>query len=487
MLLHQMQRGLHMTLLVCAASCVLILLAHPASASARPTEPVPRTAEATPSLGDAAIIASAFAPTLVFHPNERYFPVPPLFPIEDLGQLRRTEAAIEQLATPEIRRDIYDGLSRREQLARASLTYRVYPTTVDGRPMIVVEYWCNYVFNAYEFYGTGVPWQAPDNHFNDLERVFFVLERRDASRESLTGIAAARRAYAVRRIIASAHDGSVSANVLDVPLERAIELPVAILVEKGSHAMAPDANNDGVIESGVDVNGSTIFLWGIRDHGETGVGYRPEYTDARTDGVHLCSADANPGARDCVPYTLQRAEPLQDWFLGPALSVETRNRVVGRTSLLVRWFGDAEIEDLVVPRDRSNGDVMNRMEFHGAAAESGFSLSAALASGVPPISFGLRRAWQTRQRWAPNLIAAVDFMADRHGYAGTGVSLVSAFPLDVITKIVIGASVSTMPSNGNRLSWDVPFGVELRGGHVRLRSEFLIRSHRFCATITTVF
>jgi len=414
--------------------------------------------------------------------------VPPLFPLKDLGELRATKAAIEQLATPEIRREIYDRLSRPEQLARASLTYRIHPTMVDGSPMIVLEYWCHYVFNTFDFYGAPVEWHAPDNHFNDLERVFFVLERRDAPSEDITSVAAARRMFAIRRIIASAHDGSISANVLDVPRERSLDLPVPILVERGSHAMAPDVNRDGVIESGVDVNESTTFLWGIRDHGETGVNFRPEYTDARAGGVRLCGAtDADAGTEDCMPYTLQRAEPLQDWFLGPALSIDERSRVVGRTPLLVRWFGDAEIEDLVVPRDRGDGSVMNRMEFHGAVAESGFAVSAALTPGVPPIAFGIRQAWQTRRQWAPSLIAAFDVMAHTRGYAGAGFSLVGAYPIDVITKIVVGASVNTLQSNGYRVSWDIPVGLELRGGRVRLRSEFRLVSRRFCITISTTY
>src|SRR5215471_5264953 len=226
-------------------------------------------ADAAPPIdpADARMLARAFAPTLVFHAGERYFPVSPLFPLDPRTEPVGDYPAAADLGTPEERVQRYDELPRREQLAEASIAWRAFPI---GPSQVVVEYWCHYVFNNYMFRGL-IGWRAADNHDNDLERVIVVLEPASGAREPLTSVDAARRAYVIRRIVASAHDGSVTANVLDVGRGRAVRPPLTILVERGSHAMAPDVNDDGRVTPGIDVNASAKFLWGIRDHGEGGV------------------------------------------------------------------------------------------------------------------------------------------------------------------------------------------------------------------------
>src|SRR5262249_28458370 len=147
-----------------------------------------------------------------------------------------------------------------EQLAQALIAWRVFAI---GPSRMAVEYWCHYVFNNYMFRSGLIGWRAADNHYNDLERVIVVLEPAGGAREPLTSVAAARRAYVIRRVVAEAHDGSVTANVLDVDPAHPLQPPVAILVERGSHAMAPDVNGDGRVTPGIDVNASAKFVWGI--------------------------------------------------------------------------------------------------------------------------------------------------------------------------------------------------------------------------------
>src|SRR5262245_25410273 len=162
-------------------------------------------AHAAPPLdaADAATLARAFAPMLVFHPGERYFPVSPLFPLDPRIEPVGAYPAPMDLGTPGDRVRWYDELPRVEQLAEASLAWRAFAIEPSG---IAVEYWCHYVFNNYMFRGGLIGWHAADNHDNDLERVIIVLEPARGGREPLTSVDAARRAYRVRRIVASAHD-----------------------------------------------------------------------------------------------------------------------------------------------------------------------------------------------------------------------------------------------------------------------------------------
>src|SRR4030095_16064764 len=56
------------------------------------------------------------------------------------------------------------------------------------------------------------------------------------------------------------------------------------LVELGSHAQAPDINEDGLYTPGEDGDSGSKVLWGIRDHGYTWPRYRTSYMTERSDG-----------------------------------------------------------------------------------------------------------------------------------------------------------------------------------------------------------
>src|SRR5262249_51171282 len=137
-------------------------------------------------------------------------------------------------------------------------------------------------------------------------------------------------------------------------------LPIEILVEHGSHAMAPDIDRDGLFEPDRDSTAQLHggFVWGIRDHGETWSAYRTSYMDRRdpATAVRLCpeavsnATDATDTANvtnACAPYALASADDLQNWFKDLKLTGADRRRIVGRTSTAVRLFGDANIEDLM--------------------------------------------------------------------------------------------------------------------------------------------
>jgi len=126
-----------------------------------------------------------------------------------------------------------------------------------GRVEVVVEYWCYYVYNAFTVRGGWLPYRVRDNHPHDLERVYLVLTPTDTPTTTADPAepedeAWARRTFQIRSVIANAHDGSIPPNQFDAREDEAISPPLTLLVERGSHAMAPDINQDGRFTPGVD-------------------------------------------------------------------------------------------------------------------------------------------------------------------------------------------------------------------------------------------
>jgi hypothetical protein len=437
----------------------------------------PAVAKAVPPIDDseAALLARAFAPTLVFHPDEHYFPVSPLFPIDLHRQMREDGVTVAELRTPDERLRAYGALSRQEQIAEAALEYRVFASGAGERHRVAVEYWCHYVFNDYVFHGGLLGWSAADNHHDDLERVVFELERVLDDRQPVTSVESARRVYAIRRIVASAHDGSITANVLDVDANHPVRPPVAILVEKGSHAMAPDVDDDGRVTPGRDVNAGSKFVWGIRDHGDGGVRYRSAFADDRTRGVRLCGADLRRADDHCQPYALLPGEELQHWFLGPALTPSARDHVVGRTSPAVRWFGDVNVEELLIPRDPAAGDVITSMIHRRASRESGMSIGVTLGEqGERSLLLGGRWAWIIPGRLTPDVLITADGLADTHGIAGIEAGAMAFYQLDLVTKAMAGITWEPRRPPGDP-NWDLALGAEVRAGRLRIRPRATLR------------
>ena len=87
-----------------------------------------------------ARLAEQFAPVLVFHPSEQYFPTNPLFQLKD-GQ------SWKSLGTPDSRNEIYQNLSLPEKAKLATVYYRAYPAWNSNEPVIILEYSLYYVHN----------------------------------------------------------------------------------------------------------------------------------------------------------------------------------------------------------------------------------------------------------------------------------------------------------------------------------------------------
>ena len=238
------------------------------------------------STAERSAIARAFAPVLVFHPLEEYFPTSPVFPLDSSRVLEAAEEHLLDLRTRlgshSERAAHYRALSIDEKVRRSAVQYRVFSRLVDGRAEVVAEVPCYYVFNQFSVRVPWLPYRVPDNHPHDLERVYFVL------RPLGTGGAPdhpdeewATKAFRIERVVTNAHDGSIPPNQYLAGDGETLAPPIAVLIEHGSHAMAPDINRDGQFTPKIDSTATTKLLWGIRDRGATWGRYRSSYMDLR--------------------------------------------------------------------------------------------------------------------------------------------------------------------------------------------------------------
>lgn len=450
-----------------------------------------------PSRAEQVAIAQTYAPTFVFHPDERYLPTSPLFPLAldevPQGDVKTPAALEEWLGTVNARVARYDRLSRQEKLALATVHWRVYEThDADGRELIA-EYWCYYPFNEFKFHGGFVPYAVRDDHDHDLERVFIVLERQIGSAPLSAGDDArawARRAFTVRRIIASAHDGAIPANEYDVPASQEPALPIEILVEHGSHAMAADVNRDGLFtpeaDSSTPQHGG--FVWGIRDHGETWSAYRSSYMDRREPqtAIRLCAgvtAKLESVDESCSPYELASADDLQRWFEGLKLTRAERGRIIGHTATAVRLFGDANIEDLMVPSDGPDGGMLARMLQRGSDSERGVFAGIIPAVRDPAVVVGGRFALPTALPVIREVMAEASAIAPVGEKLRGDVSLLGFYRADAVLKLLGG--VGWFSQDGGRV--DGVAGFELRLGRLRVRPTLRLRTGDVDTRIVLVF
>jgi hypothetical protein len=264
-------------------------------------------------------VARAFAPILVFHPLEYYLPISPMLRLgpDIVPPVARKvdddrEGVRAGLETWPSRVAGYGALSLTDKLRNATLGYRVFSRVDRDQIEIVVEYWCYYVYNEFTVRGTWLPYRVRDNHPHDLERLYLVLTPTEAA-GSVDGMADetwARNAFRIRSVVANAHDGSIPPNQYEISDNQVLEPPLTVLVERGSHAMAPDTNHDGRFTPGIDSTAAVKLQWGIRDSGATGSRYRASFMDNRdASSTRLCGpADAPRVEIDACPRASRHLE-----------------------------------------------------------------------------------------------------------------------------------------------------------------------------------
>ena len=437
-------------------------------------QPSTAYAEPAPVLSPAQQLALAriYAPTLVFHPQEQYFPTNP-----------RPSSVDEVVAAWSSRVDQYRALTPGDKLGRAALAYRVF-TRVDGDHVeVVVEYWCYYVYNAYTVRGGWFPYRVHDDHPHDLERLYLVLTPvgawSDGADEQW-----ARDAFRVSRIVANAHDGSIAPNQYRAKTDAAVPVPVQVMVEHGSHAMAPDIDRDGRFTPGVDSDNVLKAQWGIRDKGSTWRWYLHSFMQPReASAIRLCGPESDLAVDVCPRYSLYPAEGLQHWFQELRLSSEDREEILGRTSWLMKAFGDVRVEELMVPADPANGHALDRMLNRRSSSETGFVVGFTTVDHSPTLVLGRRRHWELPigAGYAPDILAeGVALLSNgRTLFEGT---VWGSYRVDAITNVMIGYGWFTESGSASLAA-----GTEIRAGRFRVRPSWRLNDGGFDARFTTTF
>jgi len=440
-----------------------------------------------------AAIARAFAPVFIFHPDEQYFPISSTFPMtiesDSASDLAATHGAREQLGSAAERAARYGALSKETKLALAAVGFRVFSRFRHGESEVIVEYWLHYVYNQFTIRGSYLPYRISRNHPQDLERLFLVLTPVPGAPPPSddAGEAWARAAFRLRRIVANAHDGSVPPNEYEVKGERRLDTPIRILVERGSHAMAPDIDHDGRFSPDVDSTSTGKLLWGIRDGGSIWGWYRKAHMDPRNppQAVHLCApaASEEPSRVECGPYRLYAIENLQRWFDALQLSASDRRDVIGHTSLLTRTFSNVRVEDLMVPGDPADGRALDQMLRRRPRTGPGLLAGFATLSNGPGFAVGPRYTADVPSRRWPDVVAEAVALVPRGQPPVMKTSIFGSYSIDAMASVLIGADWISRAQP----SADIVTGLEAHIGSILVRTSWRLRERVFDSMVVTVF
>lgn len=437
-----------------------------------------------------------FAPRFVFHPDERYFPCSPLHPLETRvvkGQVQPTgpvgregavlegETPVTRLGNPISRVEAYEQRPVSDKTAMSRVFFRAYPWRWTGQEVVVVEYWLYYVYSDYHAKAMLFRFSADASHPNDMEHVVLVLQRKP-DRTGPDRASRRPRDYDVRSILASAHTAGIPDNFYDVEPGLDLSQHVPILVELGSHAMAPDINDDTRFDPDHDVTAATKMVWGIRDRGSTGSRYRDTFADSRRDGgIELTSDHAAPRSRppdDRIhrqTYRLEPVQTLESRFDRLALSQGESDEAFGtNVGWLKRLFGKADGADasLVRPTDHTDYGAPQRMRNGHTRPFRGISTGVTNILSSHSFFVDARYGWPNASPILPDLTLGAQAILSGKGTDFYSVELLASYPIDVITRVFGGAGLLTDDIRFNTRQFDWITGFEVTLGRFRFRQAF---------------
>jgi hypothetical protein len=404
-------------------------------------------------------LGERFAPVLVFHPREEFLPVSPLFALDILADDQREPAGA--LGSPHARRERYRALTLDEKVRLSTVYFRAYRARRDARPVVVVEYWMYYVQNAYRVRGGILPFWIDGSHPNDLEHIHLVL------RHSENGLAP-------DEVWASSHDGLVPPN--RYRYEVADDAPPyngRFLVERGSHALAPDVDGDGIFTPGRDGDSGYRFLWGIRDHGVARTRYSRAYLDPEREIASITlGPDRDEAAADVkLTYRLLPVQDISRAFADLDLTKRERTRLfeVAR-HWLKRTFGadNGSSGKLLVPPARKPDARSESIGIgHIAASERGFLVGGTFKFQEQGAFVGARYAYLHDMPFLPDVIIEANAtQTTKRNYLSA--QLLFSYPIDASTKIMAGKAFVTDSWRFDRNQTDWYAGVEIRLGSMRI-------------------
>lgn len=417
--------------------------------------------------GEQRLLAEAFAPILTFHPQEQLFPVSPLAPLFDAES--PTCGADGRPGERRGRVDAYEALLFGRRLGEAVVFFRVADTGSGLRAgQVRVEYWLYYAANHYRMRGALIPFRAAGDHVHDLEHLFLILEASD-------GGARAPAAFLLREVWASAHGGSSIAGNHYRWTDAAGPEGVQVLVEQGSHALAPDVNGDGRYTVGADSSGDRTFVWGIRDRGNSWAHFRPAYTDPRStpDAIRLVPAGADPAlscapAVRCAPYRLEPVETLDVSVPAMARLIAAERQAHARRHWAVRLFGDVDDRTLLAPALHPAGRNARLVADRPVRAERGVAVGFTPVLSPATGFISGRYAANLGVGWAPKAMVNATTLL----LPGRVIGEVDAsvwYPIDAITKVLAGGQARTDLFDWEPNRRSLHAGVEFRVGRWRWR------------------
>ena len=409
--------------------------------------------------GEQARLAEQFAPVLVFHTDEEYFPVNPLFSIESEITEAQPGSLVSVLGTPESRRDVYRAQRIEQKAKLTTIYYRAYPARRSGRPVIILEYWFYYVWDEYRVRGNVLPVWASGSHPNDLEHIHLILHAESGR-------------FVVDEVFASAHEGKIPANRYKYG-SAGHEGPTHFFVELGSHALAPDIDEDGVFAPGEDGDSGSKVLWGIRDRGYTWPRYRKSYMNPRSNGnavVFAYGTDSSVAAQGLrFSYRLLPVDSLMEGFAKLNLTdSQKKHAFENQTFWFTRIFGrdNGRSDQLLVPAP-ADGTGKSPGVQGVSSSERRFLAGAAFNTDDPGLFVGGRYSYLTPSIYLPDLIFEVDVIVTRHNRYLTPQFLLG-YPLDGFTRIMAGKSLVTDSLDFSRRQWDTMGTIEVRLGEMRI-------------------
>ncbi len=412
-------------------------------------------------------LAERFAPRLVFHPDERFFPCAPAG-----GELAADPGGASPGLSLAARTRGYQGRPLAEKALEAVVYYHVYPHwTPAGQPGAVVEYWFYYLRNEYSGRGGLIPTWADLAHPNDMEHAFLVLEAASPAPEGPAG-------YRLRTVLCSAHEINNTRNFHrgDGP-----EGHFALLVERGSHAMCPDLDGDGRFTPGKDGDPRQKYCWGLRDRGISWAWWDPSFADDRSGpDAPRFRWSGDPGAddarwKDAFAYELESVDGFPD---SPRKATGgpggPEGSPLGPGSRFKAFFGlaDGEQPKLWVPGAHENFGRPERVSRNRMAGERGFLVGYSHYIGDCTLVLNARYGICTGRGLLPDLILDGNTFLTSSGRAFQAGEVAAYYPVDRLANVFVGGGVlCRLHDLADRQAYAV-CGIEYRLGRFRFRAAF---------------
>ena len=433
-----------------------------------------------------ALLAEEFAPVLVFHPQEEYFPSSPLFSLENAAvgpSARDGSENLRRLGTTKTRTQLYRSLSLAEKERLAKLHYRAFSLRQEGSELVVLEYWLYYVQNDYRVRGGLFPFWVDASHPNDLEYIRLLLRSSSEGRHA-DGCARVKIGNRIATVINSAHGDHIPDHSYSVSAAEELSGSLRFLVELGAHASSLDVNQDGIFTPGVDAESRYKLIWGIRDRGLTWAGHDPSYMDSReaeTAIVFQLGGQSDGGSSngsstqvDNLTYQLVAVSELESKLghLGPdgqALREVFQEKVAWPRRFFGRSNGNADHLLLPPPVSSLVGSVE---EERFDSTERGFTAGITTLEAHPAAFVGGRYAFFNRSKFIPDLILSTEMIHCVESEKYFSSAVLGSFPIDAATKLVFGRGLVVEAAERHRKQWDWIAGLEIRLGALRLHSAY---------------